>query len=203
MDDQITTRPKKKWTHQADNRARLIAAGYAILAEKGLAAATVKEIARRADVSPGLFHYHFESKDELLLAVLYEAGRRFKDQLAEDMRAAAAQGFPAAAVAALHLRGKTDPTWYRLRYELYALGLRKPDFLPEVGEFLAKIRSEMTRTMMEFTGMEESRARATAALLLAGVDGLALQQIAQPDLDLTGAYELMKHLLAGEVHPAQ
>src|SRR5437763_13460287 len=75
------TKTKKTWTHQGDNRERLIAAGYAILSEKGIEATTVKEIARLADVSPGLFHYYFASKDELLLAVLYEAGKRFGQQM--------------------------------------------------------------------------------------------------------------------------
>lgn len=49
---------------------------------------------------------------------------------------------------------------------------------------------------MEFTGMEEERAKAASALLLAISDGLALQQIAQPDLDLSASYDLMKQLLA-------
>ncbi len=199
MVDQIKKKPKKSWTHQADNRERLIAAGYALLAEKGMEATTVKEIARRAGVSPGLFHYYFASKDELLLAVLYEAGGRFKERVAQDMQEAlAAQGFAGAAAEKLQKQARQDPTWYRLRYELFALGLRKPDFLPEVGKFLEKARQEITNIVMEFTGIEEERAQAAAALLLAESDGLALQQIAQPDLDLSGAYDLMKSLLARE-----
>lgn len=199
MVDQIGKKPKRSWTRHADNRARLIAAGYAILAEKGIEATTVKEIAGRAGVSPGLFHYYFKSKDELLLAVLYEAGGRFKERVTQDMQAVfAAQGFAGAAVAKLQAASRNDPTWYRLRYELYALGLRKPDFLPKVGEFLATGRGEVTRIVMGFTGMEEERAQVIAALLLAVSDGLALQQIAQPDLDLSGAYDLVRLLLAGE-----
>lgn len=200
MDDQIGKKPKRAWTHRADNRERLIAAGYAILAEKGIEAATVKEIADRAGVSQGLFHYYFKSKDELLLAVLYEAGARFAQQLRQDMHSAlAAQSFPGAAMIALHMVGRKDPTWYRLRYELFALGLRKPDFLPEVGKFLAKARQGIAQTVMEFTGMEEPRAQVLAALLLAGSDGLALQQLAQPDHDFAGAYDLLRQLLAGEI----
>lgn len=199
MVDQTGKKLKKAWTHHADNRERLIAAGYAILAEKGIEATTVKEIARRADVSPGLFHYYFASKDELLLAVLYQAGGRFKERMIENMQAAfAAQGFVGAAAAKLQVQARQDPTWYRLRYELYALGLRKPDFLPEVAAFLAQARQEIARVVMQFTGMEEARAKALAALLMAFSDGLALQQIAQPDLDLSGSYDLMKLLLAGE-----
>jgi hypothetical protein len=33
---------------------------------------------------------------------------------------------------------------------------------------------------------------------LAGSDGLALQRLAQPTLDLSGAYDLLKLLLAGD-----
>src|SRR5262252_9182622 len=102
MVDQMGKRPRKTWTHNADNRARLIAAGYDVLAEKGIEATTVKEIAGRAGVSPGLFHYYFKSKDELLLAVLYQAGGRFKDRMAEGMQASLeTQGFAGAAMAKL------------------------------------------------------------------------------------------------------
>ncbi len=92
MDDQTATKQKKTWTHQADNRARLIDAGYTILSEKGIEATTVKEIARLAGVSPGLFHYYFASKDELLLAVLYEAGKRFSQQLSQELQGLVMKG---------------------------------------------------------------------------------------------------------------
>src|SRR5919206_3318295 len=95
MDNQ-TIKVRRGIPHQGDSRARLIAAGYSILAEKGLEAATVKEIARLAEVSPGLFHYYFESKDDLLLAVLYEAGRGFNEQ---GERPADGEGLPAAIAA--------------------------------------------------------------------------------------------------------
>jgi AcrR family transcriptional regulator len=202
MVDQTGKKLKRSWTHRTDNRERLIAAGYAILAEKGIEAATVKDIAERAEVSPGLFHYYFKSKDELLLAVLYEAGGRFKERAAEDLRGAfSSQGFPGAAMTKLQHASQNDPTWYRLRYELYALGMRNPDFLPEVGKFLAVARGEISKIVMEFTGVDEERATAAAAILLAISDGLALQQMAQPDLDLSGAYDLMKRVLGGDMPP--
>ncbi len=81
-----------------------------------------------------------------------------------------------------------DPTWYRLRYELYALGLRNPEFLPAVGEFLAKGRQMIAQVIQERTGIDETRAQAMAAVIHACTDGLALQQLAQPDRDFTTAY---------------
>ncbi len=190
---------KRAWKHRGDNRERLIAAGYTILAEKGVEAATVKEIALLADVSPGLFHYHFKSKDELLLAVLWEAGKRFAQQLRQDLQAAlATQAFPAVALVKAHEVGHKDPAWYRLRYELFALGLRKPEFLPAVGEYLATTRQGMARTIHDLMGMDEARAQNIAMVMLACVDGLALQQLAQPALDLSAAYGLVQSLIEGE-----
>src|SRR5690349_8359033 len=130
MDDQTTTRPRKTRPPHGDNRARLIAAGHTILSEKGVEAATVKEIARLAGVSPGLFHYYFASKDALLLAVMWEAGLRFQKQLAQDLQASTDTGGDArpAALITAHALGHKDPAWFRLRYELFALGLRNPTF---------------------------------------------------------------------------
>jgi len=199
MDDQTTVKSKRTWKHQADNRERLIAAGHTLLAEKGIEATTVKEIARLAGVSPGLFHYYFASKDELLLAVLYEAGIRYKEELWQDLQAALAsnQSFPEVGLVTAHRIGHKDPAWYRLRYELYALGLRRPEMLPAVGKYLALTREEMANTIHSLTGMEQERAESVAVVMLACVDGLALQQLAEPDLDLTAAYGVVRDLLAG------
>ncbi|HEY4386332.1 MAG TPA: TetR/AcrR family transcriptional regulator [Ktedonobacteraceae bacterium] len=198
MNDQ-TTKQKRAWTHQADNRERLIAAGSSILAEKGIEATTVKEIAHRAGVSPGLFHYYFASKDDLLLAVVYEAGARFSQQLMQELQTMSSkQPFSEMAMLAVANVSHRDPTWYRLRYELYALGLRNPDFLPAVGKMQAKGRQGIAQTIQERTGMDEAQAQAIAAIFLACTDGLALQRLAQPDLDLTEAYRQVQRLLTVE-----
>ncbi|GHO61459.1 TetR family transcriptional regulator [Ktedonobacter sp. SOSP1-52] len=202
MDDQIAKKPKKTWTHQRDNRERLIDAGYTLLSENGIEATTVKEIARLADVSPGLFHYYFASKDELLLAVIYEAGTRFNQQLMQEFQKLSVERpFAEVAMLAVATVSRSHTAWYRLRYELYALGLRNPDFLPAIGEMLAKGRQGIAQTIQEQTGIDEARARAIASVFHACTDGLALQQLAQPGLDLTAAYELVQHLLVVEPAP--
>src|SRR5262245_66583890 len=115
MTKQIVPRSTQRaWTHRADNRERLIAAGYNVLSEKGYEATTVKEVARVADVSPGLFHYYFASKEELLVAVLHEAGVRY-GRLMRDLRASVpADRFLGTAFAALRERVRQEPGWYRL-----------------------------------------------------------------------------------------
>ncbi len=205
MSDQTTVKQKRTWTHQGDNRARLVAAGFTLLSEKGIEATTVKEIAHLAGVSPGLFHYYFASKDDLLLTVLYEAGARFSQQLMQELQALMAQGntFPDIAMLTVARIRSRDPAWYRLRYELYALGLRNPAFLPAVGEFLAKGRQGIAQVIQEHTGIDEAQAQAIAAVVHASSDGLGLQHLAQPDLDLTAAYQLVQRLLIVELSPKE
>lgn len=52
------------------NHEALIAAGRAVMAEKGIDAATMHEIAERADVGAGTVYSYFRSKDDLAIAVL-------------------------------------------------------------------------------------------------------------------------------------
>ncbi len=201
MSNQIEPTSEKTWTHRADNRERLIAAGYKVLSEKGYEATTVKEVTHAAGVSPGLFHYYFASKDELLLAVLREAGARY-GQMMRDLRSIVpADHALEASVAAARERVIQEPEWYRLRYELFALGLRNPTFLPVLGDLFAFIRQMFARAFQDLTGRDEAQAQALAALTLACFDGLALQQLAQPDADLTGAYDLLLAIIRSEQPP--
>ncbi|MEZ5651598.1 MAG: helix-turn-helix domain-containing protein [Burkholderiaceae bacterium] len=52
------------------NREALIAAGQAVMGERGIDAATMQEIAERADVGAGTVYSYFRSKEALAIAVL-------------------------------------------------------------------------------------------------------------------------------------
>jgi len=56
----------------ADQRARLLDAAVALFGERGIAATPLREIARRAQVTPALLHYYFASKDTLVQTLLDE-----------------------------------------------------------------------------------------------------------------------------------
>jgi AcrR family transcriptional regulator len=49
---------------------RLAEAAWRLIAEGGLQALTTRRVAGVAGLSPGMVHYHFTSKDELILAVV-------------------------------------------------------------------------------------------------------------------------------------
>ena len=59
-------------TAGVDQRARLLDATVALFGERGIGATTLREIARRAAVTPALLHYYFESKEALVQTLLTE-----------------------------------------------------------------------------------------------------------------------------------
>jgi len=74
-------------------RKQIVAALCEELAAVGYERASTKSIAARAKLTPGLIHYHFSSKEEILLflveGLIGDARRRFDRILAEDSHARA------------------------------------------------------------------------------------------------------------------
>ena len=78
-------KPKKSY-HHGDLRRTLLEASVALLDEHGVDALSLREVARRADVSSAAPYHHFASKAELLGAIAAEGFRA----LAQAMRDATA-----------------------------------------------------------------------------------------------------------------
>jgi AcrR family transcriptional regulator len=53
-----------------ETKRRIVGAATEELAERGIDGASMASVARRADVAPGTVHYHFDSMDELVEAVV-------------------------------------------------------------------------------------------------------------------------------------
>src|SRR5204862_2259491 len=54
----------------AETRRRIIRGAWNVIAARGLAGMTTRLVAREAGISHGMCHYHFENKDELVLALV-------------------------------------------------------------------------------------------------------------------------------------
>jgi AcrR family transcriptional regulator len=190
---------------QQHTKERIIAAATKILAEKGYEATTLREISREAQAAPGLVHYYFGGKDELLVEVLQAAGQQFHQRMEH-----LAQQLPGglsldAFLTHLYERIDLEPEVYRLRYESFSLGLHNPVIEPKVRERLAQRRNEIGSVLAKvLENMEKTEnvkrfsldPTLLAALLLALFDGLALQKIMDPTFDLEAAY----HLLVRSLH---
>jgi AcrR family transcriptional regulator len=57
---------------KAENRAKLLAAARKVFAEKGLGAATARDIVRETDLATGTFYIYFDSKEEVFTALVEE-----------------------------------------------------------------------------------------------------------------------------------
>ena len=63
------------------NRAALLEAGYHVMAQKGIDAATMSEIADRADVGAGTVYNYFASKDDLATSVMEQVMDRLSQRI--------------------------------------------------------------------------------------------------------------------------
>ncbi|CAM3793479.1 TetR/AcrR family transcriptional regulator [Kibdelosporangium persicum] len=159
-----------------DVRRRLTAAAVELIAEKGWSAVSTRMLAERAGVAPGLVHYHFPSLRALLTEAAIGA-----------MREAVAGIEPASDL----VDGLLGP--------LDAYTGRDPVSLVFVETYLAATRDEQVRSAIsalvaEFQGKVAGwladrgvvAPEATAAVLMATIDGLmvhrALNPMARTDL---------------------
>src|SRR6187549_2862602 len=73
-----------------ERRLQITGALVKVMAKRGYDGASVADIARAARLTPGLVHYHFKSKQEILLAALDDLVARHREGL--EQRIAEAQG---------------------------------------------------------------------------------------------------------------
>src|ERR1700736_2615039 len=108
-------------------RGQIVRAAAAVLGRQGYGATSLKDVAREAGVAPGLLHYYFESKQELLLEVVI----RMEREMIQDWQAAVADiADPLERIVAgldhAAERRSTQPEFFRLLFDLYNLGLSSP-----------------------------------------------------------------------------
>jgi AcrR family transcriptional regulator len=202
MSNQHTTSEPSE--EQQQTRARIIAAASRVLAAKGYDATTLREISREAQAAPGLVHYYFGGKDQLLVEALHAAGRHFHQRMEHLVQQVPGDQALDAVLTQLSERVGQEPEVYRLRYESFTLGLHNPVIAPEVRERLVQRRKELGSVMAKVVensqrteGAQRSSLDPTilAALLLSVFDGLALQKILDQTFDLDASYQLLAHIL--------
>jgi len=112
-----------------ERRQQIAGALVKVMARRGYEGASVADIAKAARLTPGLVHYHFESKLEILLASVEMLASRHLGRV--DARLARAGGDPAREVAAfidlhLGLGADADPDALACWILLSGEALRQP-----------------------------------------------------------------------------
>jgi TetR/AcrR family transcriptional repressor of bet genes len=137
-----------------DRRQQLLDALVDVMAERGWSGASVARIARRAQLAPGLVHYYFDRKLDLLLAL----AERLRHTLSE--RIDAGPGDLRGVIdAALALPG--DPAAVRCAVVLGAEAVRDPEVREAWGAVLRWLRDQLEVHMSD-----EARASALLAAIV-------------------------------------
>lgn len=176
-------------------RRRLLRAAAELIAERGWAAVSTRAVAERAEVVPGLVHYHFTSVQALLSAAAVGTMREYLDAI-EPMLAQARtpEELVRTSVASLDDFTGDDPVSV-LFIETYLAAARDPELREAVAAVLMEFR-ERFATWFRANGVADPEA--TAAVLGSALDGLVMQRALDPTLTSDAVAPVLDRLLVQE-----
>ena len=192
-----------------DRRRQQIVEGLlGLMAERGYEKTSVAEVARAAGLTPGLVHYHFKSKQELLLQAIAHLGSQLSERLAAKLERVGDD--PRARLRAFvdaHLaRGReADPRAVACWVAVAAEAVRQPEVGDAFRSFLEvqlELLVGLVREALRSSGQPTRSARSTAAAVLAAIEGYFMLASAAPGLVPEGSaapsvQRLVDALLAG------
>jgi AcrR family transcriptional regulator len=178
--------PSPRERRKAETRTALLGAAFALCSERGLEGPSIDEIAAQAGFTKGAFYAHFESKQDLFMAMVDE---RFAAVLsALDATLAGddpeAEGMAAAAAFIRTVNGA--PGGPGLFFQFVAFAVRDEDFRVRFAERyesllgrITDIYARWTRDLPEPAIPLDQLALATCAI----GNGFLLEQLVDPSLD--------------------
>ena len=180
---QAATRQEQK----AATRDRLVNAAMALFARKGIMQTTTADIAKSIRMSHGVVFLHFPKRDDLVIAVIDEFGRR----LGVEFRQALEQDLGLRAVLRAHLRvlAEFEPFYARLVTEA-------PLLPPKVRSTLLMLHAAVSQRL--FLALERERKAGRARrferpLLFNTWIGLVHHYLVNRDLFATGDSVISEH----------
>jgi AcrR family transcriptional regulator len=178
-----------------DKKAKIIDAAYKVLSEQGYDKASMKEIAREAGVAQGLINYYFPAKEGLLFELFHQETCRYCAEMEKVSELPLTPEWVQEAMK-LHMNlVEEHPEWQRLRFELFAIGLRSDTGSEEIALSLRQARDQAVRAMDRLPIGGGARLDALAGVIVAALDGLSLQQMSDPEFDAAAAYATLADML--------
>jgi AcrR family transcriptional regulator len=175
--------PGTRKYHHGNLREALLETALQLIAEKGVAALTLREIGARASVSRMAAYRHFTNKDDLLLAVSEAGFTRFATEL-EDARNAAGPRF-ADRLAAMGEAYVRFAHRHRAHYEVMFVSPDAPgEPVPRAGKAAARAFDMLKETVREAQTAGEVRSGdpvAIAGVIWSMVHGISMLRLAHED----------------------
>ncbi|MCG8424212.1 MAG: TetR/AcrR family transcriptional regulator [Proteobacteria bacterium] len=173
-------------THE--RRVEIVEGLLRVMSERGYERASINEIARAAGLTAGLIHYHFGSKQQILLALVERLASAFQTRLAGRLRRAGddpVKRLHAFLDAHLALDGSADPRIVAAWVTVGAEAIRQPEvraaYVDATRKRLDTLR-ELLAACLHARGRGTRDARKLAGMLLAAIEGAYQFSAAAPEL---------------------
>jgi AcrR family transcriptional regulator len=174
-------------------REKIVEAAVRTLGRDGYAATTVKDIAAEAGIAPGLVHYYFKTKDELVLAAVAHACGQLRAPISDDPTATALAGFELA---------KNPPEqsrfFWRLFMELLGLAQHNEAVRDVLVRFVRDDRGyteEAARAVLaQREGRSVAEAPAIAGAVWGAILGIQIQRALEPEFDAAAAIDALTEM---------
>ncbi len=185
-------------------KVAIIAAAEQLFAEAGYRGASLANISERAGVTQSGLLHHFNSKEDLLLAVLDQHG------LNDDALLLKPLGLGGSAVIGGLRDLVVENAQNRVSVRLFAVLVAESTAVEHPGHDYMRERYERLRNRLVgalSSGIERGEIRADVDLetlatsLIALMDGIQLQWIYDPDLDMGKAFDLVASVLTSAIRP--
>src|SRR5712691_2900824 len=172
----------------SDSRAKILEAAFAVLSRDGYENVSIKDIAEQAGVAQGLVHYYFKSKQQLVLAVLFEVCKKMDVYTAEGTEGAMA------AFDNFKVLLRTRPDAHTLYIQLVGVGLHDKEIGAGIRENIRAERAhveDLARQVLAEREADPTPARAIASAVWAGVLGIMVQKMVDPEFNADEAVDAL------------
>lgn len=192
--------PQEEAREESPDKARqIVAAAQHCLRERGYEATSIKDIAAQAGVAPGLVHYYFKDKAELLVEVVRTLDKRYHAEV-EGVTLEVPPGNKLHTVMAAAYERYSQPDWYRLLFPLLGVGLQNEQIGREVAELFERARRQIL-SISSVVGSDLGAPPSTdyetlSSVILAFCEGMAIQAPFTTDFDIRRHYDLFSAMLA-------
>ena len=181
--------------------ARILEAARRVLSRDGFRGLTFETIAKEAGENPALIRYHFGSKAGLLTALVDSVMYQEAVELIEQLTAVPAPATSVASRCSRCTRGcRRTPTRTATSSSCVPHILRDDELQPHLRDLFDWYRKLDAWALKDAGDKEPPAHIAPMALLTVAIaDGIALQKLADPDLDVEPAFDLWRRLVLGYV----
>src|SRR5438105_2175274 len=159
------------------------------MSRRGYENTTIKDIAEEAGVAPGLVHYYFSSKQELVLAVLVECCAKLKQPEGIDSTSGVVEAFEHFK-ASLHSERESNA----LYLEMLGVGLHDTEVGAGVLGFMRENRGQIegiARNVLAARELPSGEAAALAGAVWGASLGITIQHLIDPDFDADAAIDAL------------